>query len=51
MVEDAARHVGTRYPSEFLAATPAALTQALRESSGEKPDEPERDTRDEFDGA
>jgi hypothetical protein len=34
MAEDVARHITTRYPPEFLAATHAALTQALLESRG-----------------
>jgi len=35
MAEDVARHTTTRYSPEFLAATQAALTEALRESKGE----------------
>jgi hypothetical protein len=35
MAEDVARHSATNYPLQFLTATHAALTQALRESTGE----------------
>ena len=35
MAEDVARHVATPYSPEFLAATQAALIEALRESRGE----------------
>ena len=35
MAEDVARHIGTPYPTEFLAATQTALTEALGESRGE----------------
>jgi hypothetical protein len=35
IAEDVARHIATRYPLEFLAATDAALIEALRDSRGE----------------